>query len=69
MIIVCILGILHDPCLSPLTINGSSPGTISSPGYADGENYPGDSDCIWIITVDTGNVKLKIADDFDMENG
>ena len=62
--------ILDDsPCRTGLTIDGSSPGTISSPGYSEGENYPYLSDCIWIITVETGNVKLKISEDFDMEDG
>ena len=57
------------PCITGLAIDGSSPGTISSPGYREGENYPSYSDCIWIITVKTGNVKLKFSGDFDVEDG
>ena len=58
-----------DPCPIGLKIDSPSPGTISSPGYTEGKNYSSRSDCVWIITVKTGNVKLKISDDFDMDDG
>ena len=62
-----ILGIIYDPCKNgPWQIDGSSPGTISSPGYAEGVYYTYKLDCVWIIRVEYGNVKLKIADDFDL---
>ena len=50
-------------------IGALSTGTISSPGYSRGQDYDNDSRCAWIITFETGNLKLKFADAFDMEKG
>ena len=59
-----------DPCVSGLTIaNPDSPGTISSPGYSEGQDYDKNSDCTWTITVESGNVQLEFSDAFDMEDG
>ena len=51
-----------------MTIDGSSNGTISSPGYTKGEYIPNNADCTWTITVESGNVQLSITD-FDLEDG
>ena len=49
----------------PLRIINSSDGEILSPNYPD--QYPNDSDCQWLITVDDGNLITLTIADFDLE--
>ena len=49
----------------PVELTASS-GAITSPGYDEGQNYPNDAFCQWLITAPADNVRYRFIQPTDV---